>query len=65
MANILTNNRVVRYFKEAYIELRKVVWPTADTTRKHALLVLGISLFVAIYFGVLDYALTLAIEKLI
>jgi len=65
MANILTNNRVARYFKEAYIEMRKVVWPTPETTRKHALLVLGISLFVALYFGALDYVLTLAVEQLI
>lgn len=65
MANILTNNRVARYFKEAYIEMRKVVWPTPETTRKHALLVLGISLFVALYFGALDYILTLAVEQLI
>ena len=65
MTNIITNNRLARYFKEAYQELRKVVWPTADTTRKHTLLVIGISLFIAIYFGVLDYLLTLGIEKLI
>ncbi len=65
MPTILTNNRLVRYFKEAYVELRKVVWPTNETTRKHTLLVIGISLFVALYFGVLDYVLNLAVERLI
>lgn len=65
MTNIMTNNRLVNYIKEAYMELRKVVWPTPDTTRKHALLVIGISLFVALYFGVLDYVLNIAVEQII
>jgi preprotein translocase subunit SecE len=65
MTNIVTDNRLVRYFQEAYTELRKVVWPTPETTRKHTLLVIGISLFVALYFGVLDYVLNIAVEQII
>jgi len=65
MANFVTNNRLTRYFQESYLELRKVVWPTADTVRKHTLLVLGISLFIGIYFAVLDYVLTLGVDQLI
>ncbi len=65
MANFLTKNRFSRYFVESYQELRKVVWPTADTVRKHTLLVIGISLFVAIYFAALDFAFNLGVEKLL
>ncbi len=65
MANILTNNRLVRYLKESREELRKVIWPTPETTRKHTLLVIGISLFIGLYFAVLDYLLNLGIEQLI
>lgn len=65
MANFVTNNRLTRYFHESYLELRKVVWPTADTVRKHTLLVLGISLFIGIYFAALDYVLTLGVDQLI
>lgn len=65
MANFLTTNRVSRYFVESVQELRKVVWPTADTVRKHTLLVIGISLFIGIYFAVLDYVFNLSVEKLL
>lgn len=65
MANFVTNNRLTRYFRESYLELQKVVWPTADTVRKHTILVLGISLFIGIYFAVLDYVLTLGVDQLI
>lgn len=61
----LKNLWIVRYFRESYIELRKVVWPSQETVRKHTLLVIGISLFIAIYFGVLDYLLNLGLESLI
>lgn len=57
--------KIVSYFKEAREELRKVVWPTAETTRKHTLLVIGISLFTGIYFAVLDFVLNLGLEQLI
>lgn len=65
MAKFLSNNRVSRYFVEAYQELRKVVWPTADTVRKHTLLVIGISVFVGIYFAILDFVFNYSVEKLL
>ncbi|MFA5076130.1 MAG: preprotein translocase subunit SecE [Patescibacteria group bacterium] len=61
----LTNNRVVNYFKEAKIELKKVAWPTRKETTKHTLLVIGISLALAAFLGALDYFFTIGFEKII
>lgn len=65
MLNFLKNNVLSRYVREAYVELQKVVWPNQDTVRKHTILVVAISLFIAIYFAVLDYLLNLGLEALL
>lgn len=64
---IKTLNKIwlIRYFRESYVELRKVIWPSQEIVRKHTLLVIGISLFVAVYFSAADYLLNLALEYLI
>ena len=65
MLKSLNKNPLVRYVREAYVELQKVVWPNSETTKKHTYLVIGISLFIAFYFGVLDYLLNIALEALL
>jgi len=52
----LKETKLVKYLIEAKAELRKVSWPTKKETTKHTLIVIGISLFVAAFLGVLDYA---------
>ncbi|MCB9798730.1 preprotein translocase subunit SecE [Candidatus Nomurabacteria bacterium] len=47
--------KVKNYFVEAYAELRKVTWPTQKQTKNYSLVVIGISLGLAAFFGVLDY----------
>jgi preprotein translocase subunit SecE len=42
------------YFREAREELKKVAWPTWLETRNNTLLVLGISVFVALFLGAAD-----------
>ena len=61
----LANNKLSKYLRESYDELRKVVWPTREVTRNHTIIVIVFSLFVALYFAGLDYALNILIEKLI
>ncbi len=46
------------YFREAREELRKVAWPTWLETRNNTLLVMGISIFVAIFLGLADIGLS-------
>ena len=60
MANCLTN-----YFKESYEELKKVSWPTRKDTVRDTLVVIGVSLAVALFLGLLDIGLAFGLEKLI
>jgi preprotein translocase subunit SecE len=65
MVKTLKNLWLVRYIRESDIELRKVVWPSQETVRKHTILVVAISLFIALYFAVLDSLLARGLEALI
>jgi preprotein translocase subunit SecE len=46
------------YLKDTLSELRQVRWPTRQATIKLTGIVIGISLLVGIYIGLLDYAFT-------
>ena len=58
-------NKILNYFKGAKEELSKVVWPTRQTTINHTLMVIGVSIAVAIFLGVVDLGLSQVIEGLI
>ncbi len=47
--------KLSKYVKDAYIELKKVVWPTKEQTRNYSVIVIILSLGVAFFFGFLDY----------
>jgi preprotein translocase subunit SecE len=47
--------KIIAYFRESKIELKKVVWPTRREAVNHTLLVIA----------VLDYIFTVGLEKLI
>ncbi|MFA6427955.1 MAG: preprotein translocase subunit SecE [Candidatus Buchananbacteria bacterium] len=56
-------NKISNYLKESYQEMKKVTWPTRQQTINYSLLVIGISLGVAIFLGVIDYILIFGMEK--
>lgn len=58
-------SKLTNYFKESYAEMRKVVWPTGKTIRTHTMLVIGISLFILVYFAVVDFLLNKLLERVI
>ena len=58
-------NKAVKYILESKSELKKVVWPSKKETTNYTLLVIGISLGVALFFGILDYFLSLGLEQLL
>jgi preprotein translocase subunit SecE len=58
-------NKITNYIKESKDELKKVVWPSRKETIKLTLLVIGISLFVAVFLGAVDFILTLSLDKII
>ena len=62
--NIL--ERAIDYIKTSQLELKKVVWPSKKEITQHTLLVIGISLFVALFLfladSLLNYLLTFLIK---
>jgi preprotein translocase subunit SecE len=48
-------NKLSAYIKGAIEEMKKVTWPTKKETRNYTYLVIGISLAVAAFLGLLDF----------
>ena len=59
------NNPIVKYFREAKVELEKVSWPTRKDTVMYSTLVFVLSIGTAVFIGALDLGLTKGLEKLI
>jgi preprotein translocase SecE subunit len=52
------NNRIVRFVREAYYELRyKVTWPTFQEARNMTFVVIGLSAAIGILLGLADLGL--------
>ena len=45
-------------------ELKKVTWPTKEQTFRLTVIVIGISLIIGIYIGIIDVLLTKGLELL-
>ncbi len=59
------NNRLTRYIKDSYAEMKKVTWPTREETTKLTIVVILISISVAAFLGLLDYIFSLGIKEII
>lgn len=53
------------YIKNSIKELKKVSWPTKEQTIKNTFLVVGISLGVAAFLGLVDFLLTQVLQIVI
>jgi preprotein translocase subunit SecE len=58
-------NQLVQYIRESIAELKKVTWPTKKETTNYTVLVIGISLAVAAFIGILDFILNIGVEQII
>lgn len=58
-------NKIANYFRESLAEMKKVSWPTKKETYNYTILVIGISLGVAIFLGVLDYLFSWGFQYII
>lgn len=63
MSNIIERMRV--FWQESRQELKRVNWPTREETIRYTLFVVGFSIFLALFLGVIDYGFVLALEKII
>jgi len=50
-------DKIFNFLKDVKLELTKVSWPTREQTVQYTLVVLGLSLFVAIFLGAWDWVL--------
>ncbi|HFC76702.1 MAG TPA: preprotein translocase subunit SecE [Candidatus Moranbacteria bacterium] len=57
--------KIIEFIIEAKAELMKVNWPTKQQTLNYTLIVMGVSLFVALYLGGLDYIFSAILKKFI
>ncbi len=58
-------NKLSQYVQDSWIELKKVVWPTKKEARNHTLLVIGFSLALATFLGIIDFILNKILELII
>jgi preprotein translocase subunit SecE len=49
---------IFSYLREVRDELQKVTWPTREQTIQKTSLVIGVSIAVGLYIGLLDYLFT-------
>lgn len=57
--------RVIQFLKEVRVELSKVTWPSRRQLAIYTGVVLGLSLFVAIYLGSLNALFSWIINRLV
>lgn len=56
MANALTNNRIVKYFKEVQAEIRKVTWPSRKEVLRLSAIVIAVLVVMSAFMAIIDYA---------
>jgi len=57
--------KLIIFFKEVKVELKKVNWPTRQETIKYSLMVVGASAVIAFFLGGLDFLFTIIINRFI
>lgn len=56
---------LLRYVHESYAELKKVAWPSRQTTVHYTIIVAASSVVAGLLIGGIDFLLALALEQLI
>ena len=57
--------KIIRFLKEAKIELRKVTWPTPRQTLASTSVVIIVVIIVSIFLGIVDFGLAKAIRMVL
>jgi preprotein translocase subunit SecE len=58
-------SQIVTFFREARDELKKVAWPTRQTTVRYTMIVIVSSIAVGLVLGSIDYILVQVLERFI
>ncbi|MBE7042392.1 MAG: preprotein translocase subunit SecE [Ruminococcaceae bacterium] len=57
--------RMGKYFKGVWVELKKVIWPSFSTVRKDTTIVLLTIIIVGIFLAILDWVFGLGLKALL
>jgi len=57
--------KIKAYLAGTQQEFKLIKWPTMIETRQLTLVVVGMSIFIAIFLGIFDYIFTLGLGKLL
>ena len=58
-------NAVSKYIRETRGELRKVTWPTREESQRLTAIVLGVTIAMAIFLGLLDFIFSNGVQALV
>jgi len=58
-------SQVIKFVREAWLELKKVHWPTRKETYAATVVVVIVVLFFAVYLALVDFGLTHAVQALL
>lgn len=53
---------IANYIRESFEEIKKVTWPTKKEAKNYTALVIGISIAVALFLGLLDYLFSILMQ---
>jgi preprotein translocase subunit SecE len=58
-------NRISKYIRETRGELRKVTWPTREESQRLTAIVLGVTIAMAVFLGLLDFIFSRGVQALV
>ncbi len=56
-------NKMKSYITESYREFRRVNWPTRSEVIRLTLVVIGFSIGIAVFLGILDFGFTYLLDR--
>lgn len=58
-------NPISKYIRETRGELRKVTWPTREESQRLTAIVLGVTIAMSIFLGLLDFVFSSGVQGLV
>ncbi|MBI2483653.1 preprotein translocase subunit SecE [Candidatus Uhrbacteria bacterium] len=59
------SNRLITYFHDSYVELKRVVWPNRKQAIQHSVMVVILSIVVALFLAGLDIIFSQGMDRLL
>jgi len=60
-----TWEKILQFFREVRVEIKKVTWPTRKETLASTVVVLITTFIIAAFLGVVDFLLSSGVERLL